>query len=117
MRSILSSALVLLATGTLVVGVRAGDAKKDNPKKEVTVKGTILCAKCALKETAKCTTAIQAKEGDKLVTYYLDDKGHSEKYHDAVCGGDRKPGVVTGTATEKDGKRWIRPTKVEYLKK
>jgi len=38
-------------------------------KEEVTLKGTILCAKCALKEkcVSKCTTAIQVKENGKDV--------------------------------------------------
>ncbi|MCI0456018.1 MAG: DUF6370 family protein [Gemmataceae bacterium] len=114
MRSVCSVVLVLFAAYTLDVGLRA-DAQ--GAKKEVTLKGTILCAKCALKEAKKCVTAIQVKEADKLVTYYLDDKGHKEEYHEAVCGGERKDGTVNGTVSEKDGKKWIRPTKVEYAKK
>jgi hypothetical protein len=45
-------------------GIQAGDT-------EVTLKGTILCAKCAVKEAKKCQTAIQVKENGKTVTYYF----------------------------------------------
>lgn len=86
-------------------------------KKEVTLKGTILCAKCALKETKKCQTAIQVKEGDKTVTYYFHDKGNKEEYHERVCGGEREKGTVTGTVHDHEGKKFIKPTKVEYAKK
>src|SRR5581483_5734950 len=86
-------AVTLIAACALTVGLRADDK---GAKKEVTLKGTILCAKCALKEAKKCQTAIQVKEGDKTVTYYLDDKGMKEEYHEPVCGGDRKEGAVTG---------------------
>jgi hypothetical protein len=94
----------------LATGVQADD-------KEVTLKGTILCAKCALKEAKKCTTAIQVKEAGKTVTYYFLDKGAKEDYHEEVCGGGRREGTVTGTVTEKDGKKWIVPKKVAYAKK
>ncbi len=114
MRTFCFVVLVLFAAVTLAIGQQAGDK---GAKKEVTLKGTILCAKCALKETKKCTTAIQVKEANKLVTYYLNDKGHKEEYHEPVCGGDRREGVVIGSVAEKDGKKWIRPTKVEYAKK
>jgi hypothetical protein len=105
-----------LAAGVFVAfgsELRAADAK------EVTLKGTIQCAKCALKEKGitKCTTAIVVKEGGKDVTYLLDDKGAKEEYHEMVCGGDTKEGTVTGTVAEKDGKKWVKPTKVEYTKK
>jgi hypothetical protein len=86
-------------------------------KKEVTLKGTILCAKCVLKETSKCQTAIKVKEDGKDVVYYLDDKGAAEDYHENVCGGDTAQGTVVGVVTEKDGKKWIKPSKVEYAKK
>jgi hypothetical protein len=106
-----SSLVVLALLGFVVAGLRAQE------KKETTLKGTILCAMCALKETSQCQTAIQVKEGNKLVTYYFLDKGDAESYHDAVCGGERKEGTVTGTLSTKDGKQYITPKKVEYAKK
>ena len=111
MRTAWSVALALIAVCVFLGGLRAQE------KKEVTLKGTILCAKCALKEAKKCQTAIQVKEDGKTVTYYLDDKGMKEEYHEPVCGGDRKEGTVTGTVHEHDGKKFIKPTKVEYAKK
>jgi hypothetical protein len=111
MRSVLYIGLTVLAVGVLVTGLRAQDAK------EVTLKGTILCAKCALKEAKKCQTAIQVKEGDQTVTYFFHDKGMKEEYHEAVCGGARKEGTVVGTVHEHDGKKYIKPTKVEYAEK
>jgi hypothetical protein len=102
--------LALAVALILATGVQAAD-------KEVTLKGTILCAKCALKEAKKCTTAIQVKEAGKTVTYYFLDKGAKESYHEEVCGGGRREGTVTGTVTEKDGKKWIVPKKVVYAKK
>jgi hypothetical protein len=111
MRTTCSVALALVAVGVFFGGLWAQD------KKEVTLKGTILCAKCALKEAKACQTAIQVKEGDKTVTYYFDDKGSKEEYHEPVCGGERQEGTVTGTIHEHDGKKFIKPTKVEYAKK
>jgi len=104
----------ILAALALVV-LFAGSAPAAD--KEVTLKGTILCAKCVLKETKQCTTAIVVKEEGKDVTYYFKDKGNKEDYHEAVCGGGKKEGTVTGVVTEKDGKKWITPKKVEYTKK
>lgn len=114
MRNLFTVALVLCAAGVLVVGLRA---QAQGAKKEVTVKGTILCAHCALKETKRCVTQSSSREGAKVITYYLDDKGDQEGYHDAVCGGERREGIIIGIVAEKNGRRWIRPTKVEYLKK
>lgn len=78
-----------------------------------------MCAKCGLKEPGvkTCTNAIQVKDGDKTITYFLEDKGSGEEYHDGLCGGGTKAGVkVTGTVTEKDGKRLVKVTKVEEKK-
>ena len=105
-----SSVMLALLVG-LAVGLRAQE------KKETTLKGTIVCAMCALKETQKCETAIQVKDGNKLVTYYFLDKGEAESYHDAICGGERKEGTVTGNISTKDGKQYIAPKNVEYAKK
>ncbi len=62
MRVLFSTLLMLTAACALVAGSRAQD------KKEVTLKGTILCAKCALKEAKKCQTAIQVKEGARTLS-------------------------------------------------
>jgi len=98
----------------VVVGILSAEASAQ--QKEMTLKGKILCARCALKEAKTCTTAIVVKEGEKEVTYYFKDKGNKEDYHEEVCGGARKEGTVTGTVSEKDGKKWITPKKVEYRK-
>ncbi len=109
MRTIGSVLLALVVVLVLSPAAPAAD-------KEVTLKGTILCAKCALKEAKKCTTAIVVKEEGKDVVYYFNDKGNKEDYHEEVCGGDRKQGTVTGTVAVKDGKKWITPKKVVYAK-
>jgi hypothetical protein len=116
MMKTLSSMLMAAFAVVVFSAALAAEEKKDAPK-EVTLKGTILCAKCELKETKTCVTAIQVKEGDKKVTYYLDDKGNKEDYHENVCGGGIKEGTVTGVVTEKDGKKWIKPSKVDFVKK
>ena len=68
MKSAWSVILSLTGLSVLAVGTPAQE-------KEMTLKGTILCAKCALKETKTCTTAIVVKEGDKGVTYYFKERG------------------------------------------
>ncbi len=89
--------------------------------KTVKLTGTLVCAKCKLKMEGitKCTNALQVKEkeGDKPVTYLLEDKGNGETYHEELCGGgELKDVTVAGNLTEKDGKKWVKPTKVETKK-
>jgi len=84
--------------------------------KEVTLKGKIMCAKCALKQAKKCATVIQVNEDGKDVVYWFLDKGMKEEYHEEVCGGAVKEGTVTGTVSEKEGKKWIKPKEVKYVK-
>jgi hypothetical protein len=91
-------------------------ADKAEPAKQVKLEGTIVCSKCTLKETKQCGNAIIVKEDGKDVTYYFIDKGNGEDYHDEVCGGGKKAGTVVGVVSEKDGKKYITPSKVEYAK-
>jgi hypothetical protein len=113
---------VLMLSCVVAVTAFATMVYADTPKlaaKEVTLEGTMMCAKCGLKVPGitKCTNAIQVKEGEKTVTYYLEDKGNGEDYHDGLCGGGKKEGVkVTGIVSEKDGKMWIKASKVEEKK-
>jgi hypothetical protein len=101
--------LGLAVVFALVAGVNADDAKK-----EVTLKGTITCAKCDLKVEGqtKCATVIKVKEGDKDVVYYFDDDSH-KKNHSKVCQ-ESKKGEVSGTVAEKDGKKWITVSKIKF---
>jgi hypothetical protein len=90
----------------------------DKPaEKDVRLTGTLVCAKCKLKldGVKKCVNALQVDEKGKAVTYLLDDKGMEEDYHE--CGGGEKKGVtVEGKLTEKDGKKTVKPSKVEVKK-
>jgi hypothetical protein len=112
-----SVVLGLVALGIVVGGLRAEDKADKGDKKEITLKGAITCAKCELNQGKKCQTVILVKEGGKEVTYYFKDKGSEEEYHESVCGGGRKEGTVKGIVSEKDGKKWVTPSKVEYAKK
>jgi hypothetical protein len=100
-------ALSLVVLGCLALSVKAAD-------KEVTLKGTLVCGKCTLKETDACTNVLQVKDGDKTVEYFIKDKGKDADYHKGVCPKDsKKDATVTGTVEEKDGKKYITASKVE----
>ena len=103
MRTVLTLAVCLTVAVVLAAGLRA-----DDKGKEVTLKGTLACAKCILKEADKCTNAIKVKEDGKEVVYLFDDKGKGEKYHKDICQAE-KQGSVKGTVSTKDGKKYIKP--------
>jgi hypothetical protein len=109
MKTVLSALVCLALALLLVVGSRADDKDKD---KEVTLKGKICCAKCELKESPKCATVIQVKEDGKEVVYYLDDKA-GKKYHSKICQ-EAKDGVIKGKKSEKDGKKIITVSELEF---
>src|SRR5438477_13188042 len=81
---------------------------------EKTLKGTITCAKCDLGVESKCATVIKVKEGDKDVVYYFDAKGDKAN-HAKICKSPME-GSVTGTVAEKDGKKWVTVSKVDWKK-
>ena len=75
-------------------------------------------ARCIIQDpyVSKDHVHVLELEGGKDVTYYFADKGNKEAYHEEVCGGGKKEGTVTGVVAEKDGKKWITPSKVAYAK-
>ena len=95
----------------VVALVSAGVAKA---VEEVTLHGTLMCAKCILKKA-------DAKEcQDVLVT--KDDAGNKTEYYIAANEVSKKFGhtcksetqaMVMGTVSEKDGKKWIAASKIE----
>ena len=86
-------------------------------EKAVTLKGTITCAKCDLGKEDKCAVVVVVKEDGKDVIYYFDKKGHDANHTKGanVCKTPKK-GSVTGTVSEKDGKKVITVKKVEVDK-
>src|SRR5262249_15418776 len=108
MRKALAMVAALAVVLTLTFAVKADD------KKEVTLKGKMVCGKCTLKETDACSNVLQVKEKDKTVNYFIKDTGNKETYHKG--GGNpnsSQEATVPGTVTEKDGKKWITASKVE----
>jgi len=105
--------LTLLAvTAISLVGIQ--QVRADNHEK--TLKGDGLCAKCELKETEKCQTAIRVKESDKTVIYYAKDNKVATDFHKHLCTSVEKV-VATGEVKEVDGKKHITLTKIELEKK
>jgi hypothetical protein len=96
----------------LVVGLVAVAAAGD----ETTVTGKVMCAKCSLKkaDATKCQDVLVVKSGDKTTEYYVEKNAVAEKFGH-VCKSE-KAATVTGTVTEKDGKMWISPSKMEENK-
>ena len=108
MRTLRNLAVVLAVVIGLFVLAQAAD------EKEVTINGSIKCAKCAMhKADAKdCQDVLVA---DDNTEYYLVKNEVAEKYGHACKGA--KAAVVTGKVMEKDGKMWIEASKIEEPKK
>jgi hypothetical protein len=83
--------------------------------KEITLHGDAKCAKCALKETAKCQTVIQVTEHGKTVNYYLAANDAAKKFHENVCH-EAKPVTATGTDKVVNGKHEFTASKIELAK-
>jgi hypothetical protein len=100
--------------GLAVVVAFSAALLADDKGKEVKLTGTMVCGKCTLKVCDKCTNVLQVKEGGKEVNYFIADKGNKESYHKAICpAGKSQEATVTGVVSEKDGKKWIKPSKVD----
>ncbi len=105
MKTLAKIGLALALVTGLVAAAYAGD--------ETTVTGKVMCAKCTLKkaDATKCQDVLVVKDGDKTAEYYVEKNAVSEKFGHACAG--EKPAVVTGKVSEKDGKKWIAPSKME----
>ena len=97
--------LAIVAALALAGLALAGDAP-------VTVEGKLVCAKCTLEEKGqdKCQSVILS--GDQK--FYLVKNEVAEK-DGHVCKGE-KAVKVTGTVTEKDGRKWIEATEIAETK-
>jgi hypothetical protein len=106
----LCSMLAVLALVLCITAVQADEKKADD--KEVTLKGTLQCAKCHLKKASKCETVIVVKEKDKEVVYWLDEASH-KKNHSQICT-KKKEGEVKGKVSKDGDKLIITATEVTF---
>ena len=88
---------------------------------EQTLEGTLVCAKCFLKKAdAKAcqdvllVDAPNEKKDGKKTEYYI-SKNTVAKESGEVCTMQVKA-RVTGTVSQKDGKTWLTPSKIEKQK-
>jgi hypothetical protein len=108
---------VALGFGVITLaGLSSSATAQDKKDEKKTLEGTLVCSKCALKETAACGNALIVKVGDKKITYFLVDKGVKEPYHKECCKADVEGTKVTGKVVEKDKKFSIEEPKVEIKK-
>ena len=89
LRKLLAVALGLGAFTLAAMAAPETDKKSPAKAETKTLEGNLVCTKCNLAETDKCGNALVVKDGDKDVTYYLNDKGAKDKYH--VCSGKKPP--------------------------
>ena len=108
-RSMKSILVVLAGSILLPLSAVAADELPEHHKK---LYGEGLCAKCELKETEKCQTAIRVTEGDRKVVYYAKDNDVAKAFHPKICK-SVEPVKAVGNVQEKDGKRHITLTYIE----
>ena len=110
MRLLAKIALAAVLAAAVVPPATADDA--------LTLEGKVLCAKCALKKEAfkECQNVLLVPEKDKDgavkdAEYYIVNNAVNQQFGE-VCM-DAKKATVTGTVSEKDGLKWITPSKME----
>jgi hypothetical protein len=100
---------------------KAGDSKMVDSKmvdskapkgKEVTLKGTLGCGKCAFKTTKECQNVLKVKEGGKDVSYTLAQNAVSKDNHEKICTGP-KPATVKGTVADEGGKKTLTASEIK----
>jgi Family of unknown function (DUF6370) len=81
---------------------------------ETTLSGTIMCAKCTLKkaDAAKCQDVLVVKDDKGATTEYYIEKNAELEKAGHTCKSEVKA-TVTGTVSEKDGKKWVAASKIE----
>jgi hypothetical protein len=111
-----TASLLLTGIAGLLMLALATPAFAADTSKEKTITGEAKCAKCMLKETAKCQTVIQAEnKNGKMVNYYLVQNDVSKAFHQNVCQ-EAKKVTATGTVKKVDGKNEFTVSKIELAK-
>ena len=81
---------------------------------DVTLTGNVACAKCTLKkaDAKECQDVLVVAGANGATTeYYIVKNAVLEGFRPHVHG--EKAVTVTGTVSEKDGKKWITPSRMD----
>ncbi len=112
----LAALLTLSAAGArpaLAAPQKAAKAGDKAAAGEVTLKGTMVCGKCSLKESDKCQNVLKVTEGGKEVKYFLADNDVAQKNHGPVCGGT-SPATVKGKVSSEGAKKVLAASEIKY---
>ncbi len=108
---------MFLVAATVSFGAASAVAE-EKAKKERTLSGKAMCAKCELAQAEKCQTAIQvAGAYGKTTTYLLADNQVSKDFHGKICKGTLDGVTVTGTVAKVDGKQVVTASKIATKEK
>jgi Family of unknown function (DUF6370) len=109
--------LFLIAGGASSVradeGAKAGKDSKAAAG-EVTLKGDMVCGKCALHETEKCQNVLKVMDGGKETRYYLEQNKVAKENHEMVCSGKPKAATVKGKVSEAASKKTLVASSIKY---
>jgi len=106
----LASTLIAFVVSMILI-VPAAEAGKP---KEVTLKGQLGCGKCSFHEATACQNVLKVKDAaGKDTSYVLADNDVSRANHERVCG-PASPATVTGTVSEKDGKKVLTASAITF---
>jgi hypothetical protein len=120
MKSALFVSTLLCLVISTAAPVRAGEGKDKAAKaegkesSEVTLKGDMVCAKCALHEAKKCQNVLKVDEAGKEAKYYLTDNQTAKQNHETICSGKAVKATVTGKVKEAKGKKVLTASSITY---
>lgn len=105
---------LLLAAPAHVTVVAADLSAVASAKADETFKGTLVCAQCGLKkpDAHECQDVLLVDDGKgNTAEYYITKNDVAQKSGEACT--LKIPATVTGTVSQKDGKTWLIPSKIE----
>lgn len=79
---------------------------------ETTLSGTLVCAQCTLQkaDAHECQDVLLVEQGGAKVEYYVVKNEVANASGEACT--KEIPATITGEISEKDGRKWIAPSKI-----
>jgi hypothetical protein len=104
----------ILAAGLLAAILTS--CSTSHPSDQVTMTGTMVCAKCKLHVATSCQNVLQVDQGGQTVNYFLVQNDVSKNFHNNICMNDGEKATVTGTVEEKDGQEQLTASNIAASK-